>query len=166
METERLILRLYTDFDREDLIKLFTDEAVMKHVDTGVFSQEKAEEIWLKLIEKFYPQGITTIYAVCDKTDGHYIGHAAIRPRPIREDEWEISYILKSAEWGKGYATELARKLVEIGFDELNLPALYATVDTDNFASIHVLEKIGMRHLRDEYDEQGRFYVYGVSGKR
>ena len=166
METERLILRLYTDFDREDLIKLFTDEAVMKHVDTGVFSQEKAEEIWLKLIEKFYPQGITTIYAVDDKTDGHYIGHAAIRPRPIREDEWEISYILKSAEWGKGYATELARKLVEIGFDELNLPALYATVDTDNFASIHVLEKIGMRHLRDEYDEQGRFYVYGVSGKR
>ena len=166
METERLILRLYTDFDREDLIKLFTDEAVMKHVDTGVFSQEKAEEIWLKLIEKFYPQGITTIYAVDDKTDGHYIGHAAIRPRPIREDEWEISYILKFAEWGKGYATELARKLVEIGFDELNLPALYATVDTDNFASIHVLEKIGMRHLRDEYDEQGRFYVYGVSGKR
>jgi [ribosomal protein S5]-alanine N-acetyltransferase len=166
METERLILRLYTDFDREDLIKLFTDEAVMKHVDTGVFSQEKAEEIWLKLIEKFYPQGITTIYAVDDKTDGHYIGHAAIRPRPIREDEWEISYILKSAEWGKGYATELARKLVEIGFDELNLPALYATVDTDNFASIHVLEKTGMRHLRDEYDEQGRFYVYGVSGKR
>jgi ribosomal-protein-alanine N-acetyltransferase len=166
METERLLLRLYTDSDKERLIELFTDEAVMKHVDTGVFSREKAETLWRKLIDEFYPNGRTTIYAVCDKSDGHYIGHAAIRPRPTQTDEWEISYVLKFAEWRKGYATEIARKLVEFGFDQLNLPVVYATVDTDNFSSIRVLEKIGMQHLRDEYDAQGKFYVYGVSCKK
>lgn len=135
----------------------------MKHVDTGVFSQQKAEEIWLKLIENFYPNGITTIYGVFDKFDGHYIGHAAIRPRPTNKDEWEISYMLQIEEWGKGFATEIAGKLVEFGFNELNLNAVYATVDTDNYASIRILEKIGMKHIRDEYDEQGKFYLYGIT---
>lgn len=163
METERLLLRLYKQTDKDDLIRLFTDEKVMKHVDTGVFSQQKAEEIWLKLIENFYPNGITTIYGVFDKFDGHYIGHAAIRPRPTNKDEWEISYMLQIEEWGKGFATEIAGKLVEFGFNELNLNAVYATVDTDNYASIRILEKIGMKHIRDEYDEQGKFYLYGIT---
>jgi RimJ/RimL family protein N-acetyltransferase len=162
METERLVLRLYSEADKENLMQLFTDEAVMKHVDTGGFSREKAEELWLKLREDFYPKGLTTIYGVFDKTDEHYIGHASIRPRPTNPNEWEIGYILKVDEWGKGYATEIGRKLVEFGFNELNLTSVFATVDTNNYASIHVLEKIGMKHIRDEYDEQGRFFVYGI----
>lgn len=163
METERLILRLYKESDKDDLIKLFTDEVVMKHVDTGVFSQEKAEEIWLKLTENFYPNGVTTIYGVFDKIDDHYIGHAAIRPRPTNKNEWEISYMLRIEEWGKGFATEIAKRLVRFGFDELQLKAVYATVDTDNYASIRILEKVGMKHIRDEYDEQGKFYLYGIT---
>jgi [ribosomal protein S5]-alanine N-acetyltransferase len=162
METERLFLRLYTESDKKSLLRLFTDPAVMKHVDTGVFSQEKAEKLWIKLTEDFYPNGIKTIYGVFDKTNGTYIGHASIRPRPAKKDEWEIGYILKTEEWGKGFATEIGRKLVELGFNELKLKAVYATVDTDNFASIRVLEKIGMAHIRDEYDEQGKFYLYGI----
>ena len=157
-----MILRLYNESDKDYLIRLFTDEKVMKFVDTGVFSQQKAEDVWLKLIEDFYPKGITTIYGVFDKFSGHYIGHATIRPRPTKKDEWEISYILRNEEWDKGYATEIARRLVEFGFNELKLNAVYATVDTDNYASIRVLEKIGMKHIRDEYDEQGKFYLYGI----
>lgn len=135
----------------------------MKHVDTGMFSQEKAEEIWLKLIENFYPNGVTTIYGVFDKLDGHYIGHAAIRPRSTQKDEWEISYMLRTEEWGKGFATEIAKRLVRFAFDELQLNTVYATVDTDNYASIRILEKVGMKHIRDEYDEQEKFYLYGIT---
>jgi [ribosomal protein S5]-alanine N-acetyltransferase len=109
METERLILRLYSAADRENLIELFTDEKVMKFVDMGVYSLEKTESLWQKLIHDFYPNGKTTIYAVFSKADYHYIGHASIRPRPTKPDEWEIGYILKTEEWGQGYATEIAR---------------------------------------------------------
>ncbi len=67
METERLILRLYGAKEKSLLIELFTDEDVMKHVDTGVFSIEKAEALWKKLIEDFYPKGKNTIYGVFSK---------------------------------------------------------------------------------------------------
>jgi RimJ/RimL family protein N-acetyltransferase len=160
METERLILRLYQSQDRENLISLLTDETVMKHVDTGVYSTEKAESLWQKLITDFYPNGKNTIYAVFSKGDHRYLGHSWIRPN--QNEEWEIGYILKTEAWGKGYATEIAQKLVEFGFEELNLDAVFATVDTENLGSIRVLEKVEMKHFRDEYDEQGKFYLYRI----
>ena len=163
IETERLLLKNYAERDKENLIALLTDERVMKHVDTGVFAIEKAESLWKKLIEVFYPQGIDTIYAVFAKDVGRYVGHASIRPRPEKTEDWEIGYILKTEEWRKGYATEIARALIKYGFEELNLTQVVATIDDDNFGSIKVAEKAGMRFSHYEYDEQGRFSVYSIS---
>jgi ribosomal-protein-alanine N-acetyltransferase len=165
IETERLVLRNYAVDEKENLISLLTDETVMKYVDIGVFSQEKAEELWVKLIEDFYPQGIRTIWAVFAKEDSRYIGHSAIRPRPSKKEDWEISYMLKTPEWGKGFATEIARKLIEYGFGELNLTEVVATIDDDNLGSIKVVEKARMRLSHYEYDDEGRFSVYSIKAE-
>ena len=61
LETERLILQQYSLSDKENFIELFTDELVMKHVDKAVLTLEKAEELWKKLTEDFYPRGLDTI---------------------------------------------------------------------------------------------------------
>lgn len=164
-ETERLVFTLYDEKTYDDFIRLFTDEVVMKYVDKGVLSREAADALWVKLTREFYPQGIDTIWAVMAQEDSRFVAHASMRPRPENNAEVEIGYILPQAEWGKGYAVEIARKLVEVGFNELELNAVYATVDTDNYKSIRVLEKCGMEMIRSEYDEQGEFYVYGINGK-
>lgn len=162
IETERLLLKNYIEEDKEYLISLLTDAAVMKHVDTGGFSLETAEILWTKLIKDFYPQGKDTIWAIFAKDDSRYIGHAAIRPRPTNTEDWEISYMLKTADWGKGFATEIARRLIDYGFDELNLTQVVATIDDDNFGSIKVVEKAGMSFSHYEFDEDGRFSVYSI----
>lgn len=163
IETERLILKLYEEKNHTDFIELFTDEKVMQFVDTGVYDLEKAEKLWVKLTEEFYPNGKNTIYAVILKDEKTYIGNCSIRPRPTNQDEWEIVYVLKTEFWGKGYATEIARGLIQFGFNQLNLNSIYATVDVDNYSSIQVLKKAGLCHIRDEYDEQGKYFVYGIS---
>jgi RimJ/RimL family protein N-acetyltransferase len=163
IKTERLLLKNYAERDKENLIALLTDGQVMKHVDTGVFTIEKAEALWKKLVEVFYPQGIDAIYAVFAGDNGRYIGHASIRPRPTKTEDWEIGYILKTEEWGKGYATEIAQSLIKYGFDELNLTQVVATIDDDNLNSIKVAEKVGMSFSHYEYDKQGRFSVYAIS---
>ncbi len=166
IKTERLYLRNYRDEDKQSLIDLFTDEIVMEHVDHGVMTTEKAEALWRKLMEQFYPQGLDTIYAVLLASEDRYVGHAAIRPRPTKTEDWEISYILKKEEWGKGFATEIARCLVEFGFKELNLPEIFATIDDDNDASIKVAEKAGLKFSHHEFDEDGRFSVYSIPRER
>ena len=49
METERLILKQYTNNDKADLLALFTDAEVMKHVGDGVLTEDQAEAWWQKL---------------------------------------------------------------------------------------------------------------------
>lgn len=107
METDRLILKLYNANEKPLFIKLFTDEDVMKHVDTGVITIEKADSLWQKLIEDFYPKGVHTIYAVFAKSDGRYIGHASLRPRPEKK---KIGKSATSYEKKNG-AKALRRKL-------------------------------------------------------
>lgn len=165
METERLIFRLYRESEKHFLIGLFTDTDVMKHVDTGVFTPEKAEALWRKLVGEMYPKGVDTIYAVFAKNDGRYVGHASIRPRPEKPSDWEIGYILRKEEWGRGCATEIAKRLIRYGFENLNLPEVFATIDDDNFGSIKVAEKSGMSFSHYECDEQGRFSVYSVKAE-
>lgn len=162
METERLILRHYLAEDKACLIKLFTDKAVMKHVGEGVFTEAQAEKWWKKLFEQLYPQGYN-IWAIFTKEDSRYVGHAGIYQRPTRKEDWEFVYFLSRDAWGKGYATEVARKIIEYGFDELNLPEVFATVDDEHSASIRVLEKAGMKFKNYEFDDQGRFSVYAIS---
>jgi RimJ/RimL family protein N-acetyltransferase len=163
LETERLILRSYAEVDKTHLIELFTDEIVMKSVDRGVMSVVQAEKLWTKLMGQMYPQGVDTIYAVWAKADLRYVGHASIRPRPMQKDHWEIGYILRTGSSGKGFATEIAKRLIKHGFEKVGLNEIYATIDEDNFGSIRVAEKAGMSFLRYEFDEQGRFSVYSIN---
>jgi hypothetical protein len=59
-----------------------------------------------------------------------------------------------------GFATEIALRLVLFGFETAGLKEVFATVDKENLASIHVLEKSGLEFYRKEYDEQGVFFIY------
>jgi RimJ/RimL family protein N-acetyltransferase len=161
METERLILRRYAEEDKADFIDLFTDAKVMKYVGDGVLTQAQAEAFWQKIFETLYPQNFN-IWAVFAKEDSSYIGHAGIYPRPTRKEDWEFVYFLNQKSWGKGFATEIARRIIRYGFEELNLPEVFATVDDVHSASIHVLEKAGMSFKNYEYDEKGRFSVYVI----
>lgn len=162
-ETERLIIRKYEKHESEHCIALFTDAVVMKNVDRGVLSTDAAEKLWNKLINEMYPGGCDTIYAVFRKEDGIYVGHASIRPRPEKPEDWEIGYILSMEHWGLGYATEIAECLIRFGFEEIGLREIFATIDDDNLNSIKVAKKIGMSFNRYEFDEGGRFSVYSIS---
>lgn len=162
IETERLEFRLYTEDERFDFIKLLTDPAVMKYVDKGVLDSKQAEALWRKLMTQSYPAGVDTIWAAFAKDGGRYIGNASIRPRPERREDWEIGYYLAAADWGKGFGTEMAARLVRYGFEELELPAVYATVYAENVASRKLLEKIGMSIYAKPASEIQTYYLYRI----
>jgi RimJ/RimL family protein N-acetyltransferase len=161
LETERLILKAYTENEKEDLIELFTDREVMKFVGDGVMTVEQAEEWWEKLFDKFYPQNVN-IWAVLAKENSGYIGHAGIYPRPSKKEDWEFVYFLRRAAWGRGFATEIAERIIRYGFEDLNLPAVFTSVDNEHASSIRVMEKAGMKFLTYEYDKEGSYSIYSV----
>ena len=82
----------------------------------------------------------------------------------------ELGYWIGVPYWGKGYATEASRALVDYGFGTLGLRRIFASHFANNPASARVLRKIGMRHegsLRAHVLKWGEFIdleMYGMVG--
>ena len=81
----------------------------------------------------------------------------------------EVGYFLHTDARGKGIATEALRLIVRLGFQEIGMNRLFATCDTVNQGSWHLLERAGFKregHLRGERrNPQGGIrdtFVYGM----
>ena len=64
--------------------------------------------------------------------------------RPLDDLGLEIFYSLAPGSWGKGYATEAARAVVQHALVDLGLPEVLAEVDEGNAASVAVVRRLGM----------------------
>ena len=71
------------------------------------------------------------------------IGWAGLQFLP-ELNETEIGFLMDKPFWGKGYATEAARALLQFGLDHFDFSHLIALVHPENFASRHVIEKCGL----------------------
>ena len=98
---------------------------------------------------------------------GQLLGTVSLR-RFVRDRRAELGYWLGADDWGKGYATEAADAMLELGFRELGLDRIYAQVLAGNAASCRVLEKLGMlpEGVRRRHVRKGRrlhdVNLYGV----
>lgn len=80
--------------------------------------------------------------------DGVFVGRAGFS-RLNNPDGYELGYVLKRSLWGRGYASEIARALVDWFFNHSSEPQLFAVVEQAHGASIKVLEKAGLRFWQD-----------------
>ncbi|MGA8257214.1 MAG: GNAT family N-acetyltransferase, partial [Nocardioides sp.] len=60
----------------------------------------------------------------------------------------ELGYRLRTAAWGRGYATEGSRALLAHAFDTVGLDRVWAETMAVNRGSRGVLEKLGLEHTR------------------
>src|SRR4029453_16610137 len=88
-------------------------------------------------------------WAVEERASGEFPGWFHLRPEPdMPEDEPELGYRLVRSAWGKGYATEGSRALIDRGFTELGVERVVASTMVVNVASRRVMEKSGLRFVR------------------
>ena len=59
--------------------------------------------------------------------------------------EWEIGWAIHPAQWGKGFATEAAHRMLEFAFSDLQAHRVVAFSHAENTASIQVMKKLNMR---------------------
>jgi len=64
----------------------------------------------------------------------------------------EIGWHLNKRQWGRGYATEYGKKLIELGFETFNLEQVHALVDLKNDKSKKVAIRLGMDHIGQTTD--------------
>lgn len=88
-------------------------------------------------------------YPLFERTSGAFVGCCGLRPHG--EGGYELGFHLLPDFWGKGYATEAAKAVIDYAFQTLGAKSLFAGHNPKNAASGHVLQKLGFQYIGDEY---------------
>ena len=148
LETERLVLRRFTEEDADNLFELDSDPEVVRFANPGGRTtpyediRRRVLPRFLSYYDKYDHFGF---WAAVEKSSGRFVGWFHLRPVPDEPEEIELGYRLRRDAWGKGYATEGSRALVKRGFVELGLKRVVAKALVANEASIRVMEKAGLK---------------------
>ena len=140
-KTERTFVRAFEQKDFEDLKKLLSDPVVMK--TTGFKTPQPIEKIH-ELHSKWMSEATNSLstWGAFDLQTNEFLAWFMLRP--IDDSDPELGYVLPQKSWGKGYATEISKAFLDYAFEQLKKERVIATSYANNFASIHILEKIGM----------------------
>jgi RimJ/RimL family protein N-acetyltransferase len=142
LTTERLVLRPVTLRDHAVLLAHWTSPDVRRFLfDGGIMSEDEVTEAIEDSTRDFAAAGYG-VWLIQEKDRAELVGTAGLRP--LEELGLEIFYSLAPGSWGRGYATEAARAVVDHALGTLGLPEVLAEVDEGNTASIRVIERLGL----------------------
>lgn len=147
LETTRLILRWLEVEDAEFIFELLNEPSFLRFVgDKGVRSIADAREYILHGPIASYEHFGFGLFRTELKT-GDPIGICGLLKRDSLEDV-DIGFALLPEYWGQGYAFEAASAVLTYAGEVFALQRIVAITDPDNFASIKLLEKLGLRFER------------------
>ncbi|MBR2861020.1 MAG: GNAT family N-acetyltransferase [Clostridia bacterium] len=143
LETERLILRPWTDADAESLY------FCAKDTDVGTpagWPAHKSIEESLNIINTVFNS--PTCFAICKKEDNVAIGSIEIKSgdrtdMTERSDECELGFWLGKSFWGNGFMPEAVNVILSYCFDSLNMSTVWCGYYDGNHKSKRVQEKVG-----------------------
>ena len=140
--TERLLLRPGWSQDAPALFGAIGDERIVRNLATAPWPYRPEDaEAWLATERK--ASELSPLIFLCTGAAPELIGGIGLGRRPT--GEMEFGYWIARAHWGRGYATEAGRAVIETVRHGLRLKRLGAGHFLDNPASGRVLEKLGFR---------------------
>ena len=161
LQTDRLIVRTWSQDDAESGFRIWSDPEVMRYVGTGQPKTTLEEtQAWLGRMRAHQELHGFGFWAVVEKKTGQLIGSCGMGYQRDGGLPLEFGYTLARSHWGQGYATEAATACLRYAFEDLRLPELFASVDSLNVASQRVLEKIGFIFQREEQFAEGIDFWY------
>ena len=149
IETERLILRKFTEGDIESLFQIYRDEEVNQFLPWfPLKSLDEARSFFETRYAAKYAQPQAYAYAICLKQNNDPIGYINVD----MEEHHDFGYALRREFWHKGIVSETAKAVVE-QVKKDGIPYITATHDKNNPRSGNVMKACGMKYCYT-YKEQ------------
>ncbi|MFT4925595.1 MAG: RimJ/RimL family protein N-acetyltransferase [Phenylobacterium sp.] len=161
LDTKRLKLRQWRASDIDAYAQICADLEVMKYLTGKAFSRMESWRHMAFLTGHWQLLGFGH-WAVEEKATGCLIGRVGF----LQPDGWpgfEIGWTLGRNYWGKGYATEAARKVMDYGFNTLNKTHIISIIHPDNHNSKQVAARLGESYERRENLNGFNLEIWGIS---
>ena len=162
IQTERLLLRRMTPNDAEEILRLRSNEEVMKFIDRERTKSIEDANLFLKKIDDSINSNNGIMWGITLKEEpGKLIGNIGYW-RLIKEHyRAEVGYMLHPSFWNKGIMKEALLRLIDFAFDDMNLHSIEANINPGNKASAMLLESTGFikeAHFKEDYFYNGIFH--------
>ncbi|MEK6285823.1 MAG: GNAT family N-acetyltransferase [Acidobacteriota bacterium] len=160
IETARVYLRPFTSDDLDSFALIGSDPDVMRYIGDGKpQSRERTRTRFNAILDHHNRHGFG-VWAAVDKTSGEWMGFCGLQFLD-NASEIEVGYRLAKRFWGIGLASEAAKASLRYGFEALGLNRIVAVVQPGNIGSRRVLEKIGLRYVKDArfYNSDVKYYA-------
>lgn len=164
-ETKRLILRPLELSDAQEMFDMNKNPNVHKYLWQ---TPEKAIDESIKVIEyvqKQYSENNIGRFATILKETGDFVGWTGIKfvndhIENGNTNFYDYGYRLNEKFWNKGFATEASVFWLDYGFNQLKIDKMNAYTHSENGASNHVLQKVGMNFMEDYLDKDNVYWKW------
>ncbi|MEM6262313.1 MAG: GNAT family N-acetyltransferase [Bacteroidota bacterium] len=146
LETERLVLTEIRWVDLKGIHRLHKFAEVDEFNTVGIPEtiDDTRKLIRVPIMDQFKKQRSAFCWSIRDRKST-FMGTVGLNLKDPRYKSGEVYYSLYPKYWGNGYATESLKRVMQFGFQTLNLHRIEAGVAVENTRSIRVLEKVGMQ---------------------
>lgn len=160
LETDRLILRGFTENDISDIFEYASIPEVTKFLPWQTHKTNNDPIDFLKMSKEMFEKQDNIDFAIELKSEKKVIGGITIRKWNDENRCADVGYVLSPKYWNKGIMTEAIKRMIQFGFDELDANRVEAHCDENNFGSYRAMEKAGMKYegtLRKKVFMKGKF---------
>lgn len=144
--SSRLLLRHWQEGDRAPFAAMGTDAEVMEHFPSAL-TREQSDGFIDRVGADLERRG-WGLWAIEELETGRFVGFTGLNVPGFDAHftpATEIGWRLRRDAWGRGFASEAARGVLEVAFDDLELPEVVSFTTTANVRSQAVMERVGMR---------------------
>ena len=137
--SERLLLRQLNADDNQALLALRSDDSVNKYLDRPPATSLAQVDAFIARINKGITEKNWFYWALCLRNNPSLLGTVCLWNFSADRTEAEIGYEILPQFQSKGLMDEAVKKIIEFGFGELSLMAIYAFTHRDNSRSSNLL---------------------------
>ena len=148
VETQRLWLRQWRADDVDPFRPITTDPQMMRYIRNGQLWTDDEIRFFIDREQKRQAAHGFSLWAMIHRETGELIGQAGLKHLGDT-DMIEVGWWVAERHWGAGLATEAGRACLAAGFDRFGLGRIVAIAHPDNGASVRVMQKLGMRFVRN-----------------
>ncbi|MFT5680137.1 MAG: ribosomal-protein-alanine N-acetyltransferase [Myxococcota bacterium] len=142
LTTPRLLLRPHRLADAAFMTRLNANPEVVRYTGDVAFNDPSEAVVVVRSLQaQFTSRRMGRLIAI-ERDTGEPVGWCGLRWH-ADEGAADLGYRFLQDRWGRGYATESSRACIGYGFEDLDLPMLFARAVPENIGSVRVLEKLG-----------------------
>jgi RimJ/RimL family protein N-acetyltransferase len=148
LESAHCVLRYPAQEDIDQVYTALSSPAFPKQLPLGQIRSCEGLVNWITNCQRGWRKGVSFTWTIEQRSGLRVLGQVTL----ARMDEpgtWAMAFWIDPQFWGQGYVTEAGSRLISYWFQEMGALKIWAAAGLWNTASLRVLDKLGMRYVKD-----------------